>query len=202
MREQVAARKAPELPAADDPAAVEHLRTRLGEVQSEQTRITQHLDTKRSTAPNAAAWQRHAAAENEYRQTQPDYDKAIEHVVNARARELALYGLTPPQIQQTISEEATEIVRTAVARNMNPAEMAYKIAEQRGYRPETAAARCHRQRSSSAQAQIDALATARGQSKSLGSAPGSTPQTLNAEAIAKMDADEFERLYSTPEGAA
>jgi hypothetical protein len=201
MREQIASRKPADLPPADDPAQVEHLRNRLAELEQGQTRISQHIDTQ---AVNQAEMQQLGSvmhqSETKFREQKPDYDAAINHVVNARAQELSLYGLTPPQIQQTIAEEATEIVRSAISQNRDPAELGYQIALSRGYRPaETANGT---EQPSKAQQTIDAIARAQAQSKSLGGAGGGKVQTLNAEAVLAMSPEEFDRVYSTPEGKA
>lgn len=201
MREQIASRKPAELPAADDPAALEHLRQRVAEQDQNLNRIGQHIDTQ--AANQAEAQQLGAvvsASEAEYRQQQPDYDNAIQHVVEARARELALYGLAPAQIQQTIADEAMDIVRSAVAQGRNPAELGYQIALSRGYRPQQAEDQPAAQPTSGAAATVAALGAAKASSRSLGQAAGSTPQQLNAEAIVALSPDEFERLYMTPEG--
>jgi hypothetical protein len=203
MKEQVGSRKPEALPEADDPAAVEHLRTRLAELEQGQTRITQHMDTE---AINNAELQQLGSvmhqSETAYRAEKPDYDEAIDHVVQARARELSLYGLTPPQIQQTISEEATEIVRSAVAQGRDPAELGYQIALSRGYQPKAVEQAGNGADKSAAQVTLDAIATAKASGKSLGSASGSTPKQLNAEAVLKMTPEEFDAVYSTPEGKA
>jgi hypothetical protein len=168
MREQVASRKPEDLPAADDPAAVEHLRKRLAEVEQTTSSITQARDNE---ALNQRELQQLGGfmhqSETAFREKQPDYDAAIEHVVNARARELSLYGLTLPQIQQTIAEEATDIVRSAVAQGRDPAELGYEIARSRGYVPKQAEA--GKPNGSGATAVLDAIAAARAQGKSLGS---------------------------------
>ena len=197
MREQIAARKPADLPAADDPAAMDHLRARVAEQDQNLNRIGQQMDMQ--AANNAEVQQLGAvmqASENEYRSQQPDYDAAIQHVVEARARELSLYGLNPAQINQTIAEEAMDIVRTAVQQGRNPAELGYQIAMSRGYRPADAGG----QAQGGAAATVAAVGAAKASSKSLGQAAGSTPQQLNAEAIIAMSPEEFDRLYSTPEG--
>jgi hypothetical protein len=200
MREQIASRKPADLPPADDPAQVEHLRTRLAELEQGQTRISQHIDTQ---TVNQAEMQQLGSvmhqSETKFREQKPDYDAAINHVVNARAQELSLYGLTPPQIQQTIAEEATEIVRSAISQNRDPAELGYQIALSRGYRPAETA---NGGEQSKAQQTIDAIAKAQAQSKSLGGAGGGKVAMLNAEAIMAMTPDEMMQLCSTPEGEA
>lgn len=201
MREQVASRKPEEFPAADDPAAVEHLRKRLAEVEQTTTNIAQERDNE---ALNQRELQQLGGfmhqSETAFREKQPDYDAAIEHVVNARAQELSLYGLTLPQIQQTIAQEATDIVRSAVAQGRDPAELGYEIARSRGYQPKQAEEQQKPNGSGGAQAMLDAIATARAQGKSLGSGGGSAPKTLTIETISALSDEEFETIYSTPEG--
>lgn len=204
LREEVAGRKPEELPAADDPAAIEHLRARLAENEQRVNRFEQNADNE--ALANHEIQQLGsfmAESEAQYRETRPDYDKAIEHVILMRANELALYGLSRPQIQQTISEEATEIVRAAVQQGKDPAELGYQIALSRGYRPaEGAAEPAKPNGGGGAQATIDAIARAKGANKSLGGGGGSAPKNLTAEAVAAMSGEEFEALYSTPEGKA
>lgn len=206
MREQIANRKPEPLPEADDPAAIEHLRQRIAQQDQTINRFGQQMDSQaieqRETRELGAVMQ---ASENDYRAVQPDYDNAIQHVIQARANELSLYGLNPADIQQTIAEEAMDIVRSAVQQGRNPAELGYQIALSRGYRPAAGEAgqEGQQQQQGGAQATLAALATARAGSKSLGQAGGGgTAKTLNAEAIAAMDPDEFDALYSTPAGQA
>ncbi len=207
MREQVASRKPADLPAADDPDGVEHLRTRLAEIDQRQTRFEQGMDAaaldQRETQHLASVT---ATSEAAYRAEHPDYDDAINHVVQARARELHLYGVPVADIQRIIVDEATEIARTAVTRGMDPAELGYKIAVERGYRPSqgggNGAPAGQTNGSGTAAAKLDAIARAQGANKSLGAGGGGSGAALTAEAIAQMDGDEFEALYSTPEGRA
>lgn len=198
MREQVASRKPEDLPPADDPAAIEHLRKRLAEIEQTTTRVTQSMDAE---ALNRQEMQQLGSfmqqSESVFREKQPDYDEAINHVIQARAQELALYGLHPAQIQSTIAEEATEIVRAAVAQGRDPAELGYQIAKSRGYQPKQAESKPN-----GATAMLDAIANAQSKSKSLGSGGGASPRTLTAEAVAALSTDEFERIYATPEGRA
>lgn len=199
FRDRAKAQQPPALPAIDDPAALEHLTKRLGEVETQQTQFVQRQQLDAADQAELTQLQTvMAASENAFRAEKPDYDAAINHVVQARAQELALYGLTLPQIQQAISEEAADIARSAVAQGRNPAELGYQIALSRGYRPE--AAQTAPQGGGQAQATLEAIAAAKQASRSLGGGGGAPPQALNAEAIAAMDSAEFEALYSTPEG--
>lgn len=196
MRRQIAERQPEALPPADDPAALDHLRSRI-EQQGQQ--INQFQQQRDSQAVNDAEIMQlrdvMATSEAEFRTAQPDYDSAINHVVQARAQELALYGLSQAQIHQTIAEEATDIAREAVRQGRNPAELGYQIAMSRGYRPEQAATP-----SGNAVAQLEAIGRGQAASKSVSAGGSVRTQQLNAEAIASMSPEEFDALYSTAEG--
>ena len=137
-----------------------------------------------------------ASSEAEFRSTTPDYDDSINYLINARAEELAMYGLPVAQIQETVRAEAAEIIRTAVQQGRSPAELGYQIARTRGYRPAAA------QPTGTAASTLDAIARAQAGGKSLSQGAGTTPQAINAETVANMSGDEFDALYSTPQGRA
>lgn len=199
FRDAAKAKQPEALPAADDPAAVEHLRQRLGQIESRQTQFDQRQQLDAADQAEIQQLQSvMATSEASFRAEKPDYDAAIMHVVQARAQELALYGLKPHEIQQAIAEEATDIARSAVAQGRNPAELGYQIALSRGYRPESAQPPAQQQ--GGAAATLAAIQQAQAASRSLGSGGGATPQALNADAIKQMTDDEFDALYSTPEG--
>jgi hypothetical protein len=198
MREQIAARKPEPMPEADDPAALEHLRQRLAQTEATVTRYGQQIDTQ--AADNAEALQLQsimAHSEQAYRAERPDYDEAIKHVVVARGQELQLFGLSPADVQNTIAAEAADIVRSAIAQGLNPAELGYRIAVSRGYRPAG-----EQQPEGKAVDKLAAIAKAQGGPKSLGQLSGSAPKQMNAEAVAALSSEDFEALYSTPEGKA
>lgn len=194
LREQVKSRApaAIEKPEGDD-SGIEHLTRRLAEVETRTTDVSKTLDLQRIEQAEhehlaAIAAQSDAA----YRAVKPDYDDAIKYLVEARARELALYGYDPVQVRNALGNETVEIVRSAVALGKDPAEMAYTIAQSRGYRtPEG---------SGEGKRTVDAVAAAREQSRSLGQAAGASPKQLTAEAIINMSPEEFEALYMTADG--
>lgn len=197
MRRQIAERQPAALPAADDPAAIEHLRQRIEQQDQTLNRFTQQRDN--DAVNNAEIMQLRdvmAISEAEFRTTQPDYDAAINHVVQARAYELSLHGLPQAKIHQIISEEAADIAREAVRQGRNPAELGYQIAMSRGYRAEQAAPA----QNNAAVAQVEAIGRGQAAARSVGTSGGIRTQTLNAEAIASMSPEEFDALYSTPEG--
>lgn len=203
MREQVAQRKpeAQQVPSAEeDPTGVEHLKARIAELEAGHNTIRQERDNEALTqAENVQIQNVLAASEAAYRQQQPDYDEAINYVIKARAAELELYGLQPHEVRIALANEVADIARAAIQQGRDPAELGYRIAQSRGYRPATGEAG---QAQGQGQRTVEAIAAAQGKSKSLGQAAGSTPTQITAEAIAQMSPQEFEALYATPEGRA
>ena len=209
MRAQIAAVKAPE-PAVvakpeGDASELEYLKARLAqieggvaEVQGYQHQTAQQQQLAQVEEAEIAQLQHVTAqAETEYRATNPDYDNGIKFVVEARAKELQLYGIPQSQINEIIRDESRDIIRAAIQQGRNPAELGYQIALSRGYRPEAQ----QQQQGGGAAATVAAVAAAKAGARSLGQASGSGPaQELNAQTIAAMDTAEFEALYSTPEG--
>lgn len=199
MRAQVANRQPEPMPQEVDEAGVQHLRQRLAQIEEQQTRVSQTMDNQRLDQAEQQQLQAAiASSETEFRTAKPDYDDAVQYVIGARAQELTLHGLNPVEVQSAIAEEAQDIVRSAIRQGRSPAEMAYAIAQSRGYRPTQQEA--PQPARGSAAATIAAINAAKGQSRSLGQASGSTPQTVNAETVASMTDDEFDVIYSTPEG--
>jgi hypothetical protein len=209
MREQVQGRQQPQeqqrpaAPADDDIAGqVAYLKAQLERVQGTadgfvRDRQAASLDQAETQHLSAAL----TTSEAEYRTQKPDYDEAVNHVINARAQELQLYGLNPVQIQQALQQEVLDVTRAAIQQGKSPAEVAYQLAALRGYRPKEGGEQQGGQPPNPAAATLAAITAARQGSRSLGHAAGvAPPKDLNAQTIAAMNDDEFAALYSTPEG--
>lgn len=199
LREQVAARQAPAAPEpqAEDPAGVQHLTTRLSQLEQAQHTTQQERD---EAALQAAEDEQLGVlaqrADEAYRAQVPDYDDAVRYVIQARAKELSMYGYSQPQIERAIGAEARDILRSAVQQGRDPADLIYNIAQARGYRSGTG----ETPQAGQALRQVEAVANAKSQSRSLGQAAGATPKQLNADALTAMSDDEFGELYNTAEG--
>lgn len=202
------AQKAPEQQTEQqvDENSVEYLRAKIAELETGQKQTKSFLENQQlDVAEHNQLVSALNVAENEFRQDHPDYDAAINHVVNARAQELALYGLQPAEIQATVSEEISEIARAAIQQKKNPAEVGYELARLRGYTPQQTQTQEQTQINGFGKAKdiVAAVKRAQEQGKSLGQAAGgATAQTINADTIARMTQDEFDALYATPEGQA
>lgn len=183
----------------DDPSDVNYLAQKVQHLAArEQQRETHAYTAQIDQREQQMLSQAITASEAEYKQTVPDYDDAVKHLVQARAMELQVYGMSPQEIQQAISQEAYDLAATALRQNRSPAEVAYEVAKYRGYRPNQG-----QQQTNQGVAQIEAINRGQAQSRSLGGAGGAAPsKDLNANAIAALSTDEFDKLYATPEGRA
>ncbi len=148
--------------------------------------------------------QRAQALENEYKQKNPDYEPALQHLLAARHRELTLVGISDPELrQQILSEEYMTVARLAMQQGANPADRIYELSKERGFKagngaaaqevippPQTAAER------------VANVAAGQQQSRSLSSVRGAAPVPLTAQRLMEMSSEEFAKYYDTPEGRA
>ena len=81
-------------------------------------------------------YQRHAF---QFKEQQPDFGDAYQHLLSSRANELKLQGLDDNQIHHTIKAEEQQLALTSFQQNINPAARIYDLAKARGYAPKKAA---------------------------------------------------------------
>jgi len=137
------------------------------------------------------------AAENEFKQTTPDYEQAIEHMRSARDQQLALFGLNPTQRQAQMLQETLEIAARAVQSGRNPAQMAYDMAGAFGYQRQQP----NGQQQTSAQERLRQVSAGQQQSRSVGNMRGSGAVPMTAQRLANMNESEFTKFLekATPE---
>jgi hypothetical protein len=70
---------------------------------------------------------------NQFVKTAPDFDAAYKHVRDNRVSDLRTFGLTDPQIQQTLFQEEATLAENAIRNGRNPAEVIYEMAKRHGY---------------------------------------------------------------------
>lgn len=78
---------------------------------------------------------RTAAAE--FSSQKSDFMDAYNYLVGMRQKELEALGAPPDAIQNTIMQEELQLAASAFQNQRNPAEMLYRMAEIRGYKPES-----------------------------------------------------------------
>jgi hypothetical protein len=75
----------------------------------------------------------------EFKSSHPDYDSALNHVLETRKNELMAMGATEQDAQMRVAAEAQEIALTAVNSGRNAGEVVYQLAKARGYEGKKAA---------------------------------------------------------------
>lgn len=180
--------KEPEIPAyEEDP--FEHLRQRedqtgetIEDLKKQMEGINQQNEAQRA---QQELTQRVVHSENEFRKSHPDYDDAVQHLRQGRAREYIAMGITDPaQIENMLSQEAIQLAQMAQHNNANLPEMAYNIAKSRGYQGKTQVNK------------LDNVEKGQAKSASLSNAGGAEERVLDLEVLANMDDDDFTKAMN------
>jgi hypothetical protein len=195
MRQRIMAQQPQQVeptPQESDPTGVEYLRKRLDQVEGDLHQRTQaDANTVAQSQRLQVITDSLAQSEAAFKAQTPDYDQAVSHLLQMRARQLHLLGVGPSQIDGMLREEAAELAETAIQSNRDPAMLVYEYAKMYGYNGQ-------------AQQQGNPMfeAIARGQqSKSLSAARGSPANDPNANAVANMSEAEFEQAMRDPKFA-
>jgi hypothetical protein len=70
-----------------------------------------------------------------FAQEKPDFWHAYNHLLNARGRELEMYGMNREQILAQVRAEEQQMIKLARQRNMRPSQYIYQLANLRGWNP-------------------------------------------------------------------
>jgi len=200
---------APQAPAAegaqpapqDDPNGIKHLTERMAQFEQQNRQFqAQQAEQGIASQEQTVLHNQLIQSEQEFRAATPDYDQASQHLIQARARQLTLMGLGPVEVQQHLADEVLEITRAAIEQGRSPAEVAYEWAQTYGYQSQQAAPA---QQPQAPNPMLAAIAQGQKQNRTLATGRGAAgADQINADAIARMDEGEFQRLYNTPQGRA
>lgn len=122
----------------------------------------------------------------------PDYPQAYQHLMEMQGKALEVAGFAPEQIRQTLDQFETAIAQKALADGVNPAERAYAMAKQMGYKGAAPAAAGP----SAAEQKLQRIAEGQRTSASLSDAAGSAKPQLDAKTLADMPDEEFAKIWS------
>ena len=111
---------------------------RREEARTEQTKQIQAQ--QRQHDAETAITQQITMAEHQFAMQTPDYNQAIAHLLQERAKDLSESGLVEPaQAHHIAFQEAVAVARGAVGRHVDPAATLYAMAKRRGYETPSAA---------------------------------------------------------------
>lgn len=133
-----------------------------------------------------------------FRQANPDFMDAYQHLVKGRLAELDLQGVRDPLKRKAIIEaEETQIVAQALQNNQSPAQLIYGIAKARGYmgKPATtvpAATPTSTPAPNAATEKIKALQTGQAAAQTLSNVGGQAAPSLTYATLARMNQSDFD----------
>ena len=176
----------------EDPAG--HLRHQVETTQAEIAALRQTADeTKKFTETREFEQQIAAstqAAEIAFSKEHPDYLNAVQHLQTIADKNLQMMGVEDPTVRQAqIRKDALAMSLKALQMGKSPAEVAYQLAVNYGYKAEVKPA-------SDAAKKIEAMQA--GQKTASMPAGGSKTSTLTLTAIEQMDDDEFNKIIDDP----
>jgi hypothetical protein len=159
---------------------VKALQAKLDQIEKGQQ--AEHLERQMTSAA--------VAAEQQFKASAPDYDSAIEHLVNARGRELAALGYQGQQILEIMHGERKQVLQQSLQSGRNPAQVLYELAKVRGYAPKAAAPK--------AEQRMDTLEAGNKAASGIDNVAGRQTKSISLQSLIEMDDDEFYKLSSSP----
>jgi hypothetical protein len=121
--------------------------------------------------------------EDDFREQFPDYDKAAEHFMRARAEELKDTGLQGKALTDAMQNDFAGIVTRSVQAGKDPAEIIYNMAKRRGYAAAAAGKK------------LETIARGQGQGRSLPAGGGTANADLTAAKVANLKGAAFDAAF-------
>jgi hypothetical protein len=115
-----------------------------------------------------------------YKQSVPDYDQAIAHLKEVRLQDFADLGFSREDALLALQNEIYGLAQAAMQKGKNAAEVAYKMSQRYGYKPNTD------------EKKLETLAKGQEASKSL--AGGKADVAIGLDALAQLDEEQFDAL--------
>jgi hypothetical protein len=150
---------------------------------------------KAASEEDNAIWSLWKQSATAFKSEKPDFDEAVKFLSDARLKQMQAYAVVDERFGDEgqrvaqLNAELKQIVKTAKAKSINPADAVYQIATTYGYAPKAAVNT----------EQLERLEKAIDGSTSLSSVGGSRPApALDAKAIADMSPGEFEAWFAKP----
>ena len=171
----------------------------LGSIQKQVKSLQEQISTQHQTEQTQAQQQQQeqqffqaiAAQVNEFRQTSPDYDDALNFVLNSRRDELLAMGVDENAANMRIGQEAQEISMNAFQSGQNPAKVVYQMAKLRGFKPEPP------------KKNLETIKKGQQASSSLSGASGSADEgDISLAGMDQWSDDEFDKFWNDMEKSA
>ena len=157
----------------------EQLEKRLTQVNTDFTKTAQTFQQQQAMQSFS---QHIIAQEDVFRQTQPDYDAAVEHMKKVRLSDFQDMGFDDVAARQMLDQEIVNFAQAAMRQGKNPAQAAYSIAKRYGYTPAA----------QTSEKQLEVMQKGQEAAKALPGGNSEAPITL--EALAQLDDDQIDQL--------
>jgi hypothetical protein len=172
-------------PNEDPIGALEHIK-RLADTQAEQqrqesARAQQEAAMLRQVQSIADAMRN---AEEDFRDDTPDYDNAVNFLRDQVLAELEDNGMSKAEALEKMNRDFLNLVPTALRAGKNPAEVAYKMAQKRGYKGLDKAG-----------AKIETIRQGQKAAVSLSSGGQQTSKPLTAATVANLKGKAFDAAF-------
>lgn len=182
---------APQIPQWEqDPLG--HTKTRLETQEERLARLEREDEQRRAMTEQQHHYMQFrgvvAQHTQEFVAKTPDYPQAYQHLLGMQAKALQVAGFPPDQVRATLEQFETAIAQRALQDGVNPAERAYAMAKEMGYRPNAAPQDPARK--------LQRIAEGQRTSASLSDAAGSAKPQLDAKALAEMPDDDFAKIWA------
>lgn len=127
------------------------------------------------------------AKEQAFAQNTPDYYEAVQYLRNQRAAELESLGYSTEQVGAMVDQEAMSYAVTASQNGVDPVQMFYNVAAQRGYKATPPA---------TPEPDLTQIAALQEQAKAVGTSGQSGSAEVNLADLANMSDEDFDRYTS------
>lgn len=171
--------------AADDPlAALRWVQDSLKQQQAQQAEQARMSQEQQQQAQQFQAFQSELTRmDQEFAKDHPDYFEAVDFYSQSRAEELTAFGYNPMQVQQTLAADIRQLASSAIQAGVNPAEVAYKQAQARGFQP----------KDQEGTKRVQQIQRGRKATSPLSSGGGKSGNVPTLADIAELDGEEFDK---------
>jgi hypothetical protein len=192
--------KAPPNPEEDIFAFAKWQGEQLKELQDKIAgREQQETQSRQQSEQEQAVWNEWNSSVQTFAAEKPDFKDAAQFLSDTREKQLVALGRVDPRFRDQqartaqINAELKGIVFAAKQQGVSPAEMVYQISQDYGFAPKAPDPVVTSEK-------IEQIDAAQNASRTLAASPGKQAgDALNAQSIADMSREEFDRWYSKPE---
>lgn len=181
----------------DNPA--EHLKHENAQLKKDLEAIKERISKQDAASQQGANLQRHAEAvrarEIAFAKEHPDYDKAAEYVAQVWREEFLEAGFDEDKVPAMVFQKATAMTQQAMAKDKDPAEAIWKIAQRNGYKSQTAETK--EDKKSDGETKLQTISKGLEASKTAGGGKG--PDELTLASLKDMSDEDIDRIVADPD---